>query len=148
MNPNKMKVKIKKLREKAVIPQYMSEGAACMDITAISWAYDAKLNRFIYQTGLAFEVPEGYYMDLRPRSNMTKKRCAIVNANGTLDSDYRGELMIVITNLDQDNHVPPYDSMERVCQMMILPYPKIEFEEVEELSDTARSSNGFGSTGV
>lgn len=143
-----MKIKVKKLNENAVIPKYMSTGAACMDITAIGVEYDSNMNRFIYHTGLAFEVPEGYYMDLRPRSNMTKKRCVIVNANGTLDSDYRGELMVIITNLDTDNYVQPYNVGDRVCQMMILPYPKVEFEEVDELSNTTRGEGGFGSTNV
>lgn len=143
---NNITVKVKKLNENAVIPKYMSAGAACVDITATSIEYDSKMNRFIYHTGLAFEVPKGYYMDIRPRSNMTKKRCAIVNANGTLDSDYRGELIIVITNLDVDNHVQPYDVGDRICQIMILPYPTIEFVEVDELSNTTRGEGGFGST--
>ena len=77
---------------------------------------------------------------------MTKKRCAILNANGTLDADYRGELLIVITNLDTGFNEQPYEVGDRICQIMILPYPKVEFIEVDELNDTDRGEGGFGST--
>jgi dUTP pyrophosphatase len=165
-----LQVKFKKLREDAVVPTYAMPGDACMDITAVDVEYDLQNDRYIYHTGLAFEVPEGYYMDLRPRSSNTKTDVYIPNAPGTLDSGYRGELLVVFKNRDKLPITPyltlshdqntvinayantisalaPYKVGERVCQMMILPYPKIELVEVTELSETERGDGGFGHTG-
>lgn len=165
-------VKIKKLNEKAIVPFYAKPGDACMDITAIDLEYDLKHDRFIYHTGLAFEVPEGYYMDLRPRSSNTKSDFYIANSPGTLDAGYRGELLVIYKRRDKVNiedflllfkgcdpnqvmnayvnsmlSIAPYVPGERVCQMMVLKRPEIVFEEVEELSETERGEGGFGSTG-
>lgn len=165
-------VKIKKLDEKAVIPFYAKEGDACMDITAIDLEYDLENDRYIYHTGLAFEVPNGYFMDLRPRSSNTKSDFYIPNAPGTLDTGYRGELLVVYKRRDKIAledfgmlfkgcepkktmsayinsmlSIAPYVPGERVCQMQVLPRPKVVFEEVEELSESERGEGGFGSTG-
>ena len=165
-------VKIKKLKDNAVIPFYAKPGDACMDITAIDLEYDLKNDRWIYHTGLAFEVPEGYYMDLRPRSSNTKTDFYIANAPGTLDTGYRGELLVIYKRRDKISledfakpfkgcssnqiltayvnsmlSIAPYVPGDRVCQLMVLPRPEVVFEEVEELSETERGEGGFGSTG-
>lgn len=169
---NEINIKCKQLDEKAVIPFYAKEGDACMDITAIDLEYDLKNDRYIYHTGLAFEVPEGYYMDLRPRSSNTKTDFYIANAPGTLDAGYRGELLVVFKRRDKialedfamlfkgcdPNQVmtayvnsmlsiAPYVPGDRVCQMQVLPRPNINIEVVEELSESERGEGGFGSTG-
>lgn len=169
---NEINIKCKQLDEKAVIPFYAKEGDACMDITAVDLEYDLKNDRYIYHTGLAFEVPEGYYMDLRPRSSNTKCDFYIANAPGTLDAGYRGELLVVFKRRDRialedfamlfkgcdPNQVmtayvnsmlsiAPYVPGDRVCQMQVLPRPKVNIEIVEELSESERGEGGFGSTG-
>ena len=169
---NEINIKCKQLDEKAVIPFYAKEGDACMDITAIDLEYDLKNDRYIYHTGLAFEVPEGYYMDLRPRSSNTKCDFYIPNAPGTLDAGYRGELLVVFKRRDKialedfamlfkgcdPNQVmtayvnsmlsiAPYVPGDRVCQMQVLPRPNVNIEVVEELSESERGEGGFGSTG-
>ena len=155
-----MKVKIKKLNENAVIPTYKHVGVDMgMDITAISYEYDVKYDRFIYHTGLAFEIPEGYGMLIFPRSSNTKTDCYLGNSVGILDSSYRGELLVVykpkdsfdilfpdgdrkLNILEMTNEYAPYAVNDKVCQIVILPYPQIEFEEVDELSDTERGTDG------
>ena len=169
---NEINIKCKQLDEKAVIPFYAKEGDACMDITAIDLEYDLKNDRYIYHTGLAFEVPEGYYMDLRPRRSNKKTDFYIANAPGTLDAGYRGELLVVFKRRDKialedfamlfkgcdPNQVmtayvnsmlsiAPYVPGDRVCQMQVLPRPKVNIEIVEELSESERGEGGFGSTG-
>ena len=144
-----MKVKVKKLNEDAVIPAYAhKDGDRGMDITAISVEYDKDHDRYIYHSGLAFEVPEGYGMLIFPRSSNTKTNAYLGNSVGILDSNYRGELMIVYKNRDFVNMTPPYNVGDRVAQIVIIPYPKIEFEEVDELNETERNSGGFGSTNL
>lgn len=143
-----MKVKIKKLNENAVIPQYAHPGVDMgMDITATSVEFDYKNQCFVYHTGLAFEVPEGYGMLIFPRSSNRKTEAYLANHVGILDSSYRGELMLMYKNRDADNHVQPYNIGDRIGQIVIIPYPQIEFEEVDELSKTERGEGGFGSTG-
>lgn len=151
-----MKVKIKKLNEKAVIPAYAQEGDAGMDVTCTSYEYDYGTSSWMYHTGLSFEVPKGYVMLIFPRSSNRKTDCYLANSVGVLDSGYRGELMLAFKNRDSilsgpfgaGNLVPPYTVGERVGQIMILPYPQIEFKEVAELSSTERGEGGFGSTGA
>lgn len=167
-----MKVKIKKLSENAVIPQYAKPGDAGMDVVATSINVTDKYIE--YGTGLAFEVPEGYVMLIFPRSSVSKYDLSLANAVGVLDSSYRGELKLRfkrnyrIENLPSEetddkftttsilwgedtknyriNACDWYDVGDRIGQIMILPYPIIEFEETDELSDTERGIGGFGST--
>ena len=143
-----MKVNIKKLDERAVIPQYAKPGDAGMDVTAVSIN---KTDDYIeYGTGLAFEVPEGYCMLIFPRSSNSKKDLLLCNSVGILDSGYRGELKLrfkrvynYFHGISEDKH---YEIGDRIGQIMIIPYPKIEFNEVNELSETERGAGGFGST--
>lgn len=144
-----MKVKIKKLNDFATIPQYATDGAAGMDITAISRTYDDDGN-IVYGTGLAFEIPEGYVGLLFPRSSNAKKDLLLSNSVGVIDSDYRGEVSFKFKSSYCDNHDDMdrvYNVGDKVGQMIIIPYPYIEWELTTELSETKRGKGGYGSTG-
>ena len=153
-----MEVKIKKLHPNAVIPKYESAGAAGMDLTATSKTYDDHGN-VVYGTGIAIQVPQGYYADLRPRSSISKYDLVLANSIGTIDSDYTGELIFkfkLVMNCQkfekakQDGsagfHLDVYNVGDRIGQIIIMPYPKIEFVEVDELDKTERGNGGFAST--
>jgi dUTP pyrophosphatase len=136
-----IKVKIKKLNPEANIPAYAKEGDAGLDLVAIS---KRETEKFIeYGTGLAIEIPEGHMGLLFPRSSISKKDLVLANSVGIVDAGYRGELLIRFKKLGEDN----YEVGERVVQLMVMPFPKINFEEVEELEDSSRGAGGFGSTG-
>jgi dUTP pyrophosphatase len=94
---------------------------------------------------LAVEVPKGYFMQLVARSSLNKKGFFIGNSVGIIDSDYRGEILVVFDIINQD--LPIYEVGERCCQMDIVPIIQVEFEEVRELSESKRGSKGFGSSG-
>ena len=146
-----MKVKIKKLHPSAIIPQYAQAGDAGMDLTATSLALD-DLN-LIYGTGLAVEIPQGYVGLLFPRSSISKRVLFQRNAVGVIDSGYRGEIMIKFgyykkNQNDLFNTSKVYEVGDRVAQLIIVPYPQIEFVLTEELSDSDRGNGGFGSTGT
>ena len=147
-----MKVKIKKLNESAVIPKYSKAGDAGMDLVATSKETD-KYGNIVYGTGLAFEIPKGYVGLLFPRSSISKYDMNLTNSTGVLDSGYRGEVFFKFKHPARFTAVPvdykptTYDVGDRIGQIIILPYPQIEFEEVEELSETDRGTGGFGSTG-
>lgn len=153
-----MQVKIKKLNENAVIPSYAKHGDAGMDITAISKSYD-EYGNVVYGTGLAFEIPQGYVGLLFPRSSNTKKDLILGNSVGVIDTGYRGEVVFkfkpsIIYTMDDDVDFVgvPYHSLgnyevgDRIGQIIIMPYPKVNFIEVDELSDSDRGIGGFGST--
>lgn len=139
-----MKIKIKKLNKKAVIPHYAKEGDAGMDLTATSVSID-EYGNYSYGTGLAFEIPKGYVGLLFPRSSNCKKDLLLSNSVGVLDSGYRGEVMFKFKNCGLQESV--YEVGERVGQIIILPYPEIEFISVDELSESERGDGGFGSSG-
>ena len=146
-----LEVKIKKLHKDAVITKYETIGSVGMDLTAVSKEYDEHGN-VVFGTGLAIQIPEGYYADLRPRSSISKYDLVLANSVGTIDSDYRGELILKFkpsvyfgVNRGDDDGVM-YDVGDRIAQLVILPYPKVYFVEVDELSDTERGTGGFGST--
>lgn len=142
-----MKVKIKKLVPEAVIPTYSTQGDAGMDLVAVSAVPNAAMmgNRsmYTYGTGLAFEIPEGYVGLIFPRSSVFRKEMLLTNSVGVIDSGYRGEVKANFYG-SAHNH---YRVGDRIAQMIIIPYPTIEFEEVDTLSETNRGSGGFGSTG-
>lgn len=142
-----MKVNIKKLNPNAKVPTYAKHGDAGMDLTAIAIEYDRTHDCFIYKTGLAIEIPEGYVGLIFPRSSNRKTRAYMTNHVGIIDSGYRGEIMITFKNRDCNDRSYPYAVNNRIAQLMILPYPNIEFNEVEELSQTERGEGGHGSTG-
>jgi dUTP pyrophosphatase len=140
-----MKVKIKKLHENAVIPSYSREGDAALDLTAVDITINELEDNTIAEVklGIAVEIPKGYVGLIYPRSSIVNKNCLFANSVGVIDSNYRGELMMkFFTGYDF-----AYIVGDRVGQLMIIPYPTIEFEEVEELSETNRGDQGFGSSG-
>lgn len=139
-----MKVKIKKLAESAVIPKYSKPGDAGLDLTAVTRELD-EYGNLVYGTGLAVEIPEGYVGLLFPRSSNSKTNLYLTNHVGIIDSGYRGQLMFKYKTVNFGNNV--YEVGDRVGQLIIIPYPSIEFEEVEELSSTERGTGGYGSTG-
>ena len=136
-----MKIKIKKLHPSAVLPAYAKLGDAGMDLTAVGIKEAGPY--ITYHTGLAIEIPKGYVGLLFPRSSVYKTSQTLTNSVGVIDSGYRGEIMMKFTQ--GINH---YCIGDRIGQIMIIPYPQIEFEEVEKLSETNRGSGGFGSTGA
>lgn len=139
-----MQVNIKRLDKNAVIPSYAKPGDAGMDLTAIHLEKD-EFNNFVYRTGLAIEIPTGFVGLIFPRSSNSKQDLYLTNHVGVIDSGYRGEIMIKFreTLSNTSNY---YGVGERVAQLMIIPYPSIEFQEVEQLSETERGTGGFGHT--
>lgn len=148
-----MKVKIKKLVPEAVIPAYAKPGDAGMDLTAISYDYKSDIDCHVFGTGLAIEIPEGHVGLIFPRSSNRKTNAYMCNHVGVIDSGYRGEIMVSFKNRDtiEEDMIPqltaPYSIGNKIAQLIIIPYPNIEFEEVEELSDSERGTSGHGSTG-
>jgi len=139
----KLKVKFKKLHDKAVIPTIANPGDAGSDLTATSIEHE--LNSIIrYGTGIAIEIPIGYVGLIYPRSSIYKKQLVLSNCVGVIDSGYRGELMLRFWG---DREAEIYKVGDRIGQLVIMPIPSVEFEEVEELEDTERGEGGFGSTG-
>jgi dUTP pyrophosphatase len=132
------------------LPTYGTPGAAGMDLRA-AIPEDAPITlapgeRAMVPTGLSIAVPEGFEAQVRPRSGLAVKHgISCVNTPGTIDSDYRGEVHVVLINLGQE----PFTLRrgERIAQMVIAAYARVEWEEVEALTETARGAGGFGSTG-
>ena len=142
-----MNVKIKRLDSNAKIPTYANPGDAGMDIYATSMKFTE--DYIEYGTGLSFEVPEGYVMLIFPRSSISNKDLVLTNSVGVLDSGYRGELRFRFKKLREPGklRMDLYNPGDKIGQIMIIPYPTIEFEEVESLSDSVRGVGGFGSSG-
>lgn len=164
----KLKIKIKKLSPESKIPSYSKQGDAGLDLTATSKEFDEHGN-IVYGTSLAVEIPYGYVGLLFPRSSNAKYDLLNTNAVGVIDSGYRGEIMMKYkSTLVKDSprgleygiyvkdnrgiirgHIglKQYNIGDRIGQLIIMPYPKIEFEEVEELTETERGEGSYGSTG-
>ena len=133
----------------AEIPEYKTEGAAGCDVCAFI-PESVKLapgKRAIIPTGLFFEIPEGYEIQVRPRSGLAAKNgITVLNTPGTIDSDYRGELKIILINLgDEDFSI---NNGDRIAQIVIAPVTQAQFVKTDVLSETERGDKGFGSTGV
>ncbi|MBR5744707.1 MAG: dUTP diphosphatase [Muribaculaceae bacterium] len=131
------------------LPQYATVSAAGMDLRA---SLDEPitlrpLERRLIPTGLRIELPQGYECQIRPRSGLALKYgISIVNAPGTIDADYRGEIGVILINLsDTDFIVNPG---ERICQMVVAPYTRVAWQQVDELGATDRGEGGFGHSGV
>jgi dUTP pyrophosphatase len=148
MRPVTPRIQIKKLRSDAILPRYMTEDAAGMDLCA---ALDAPVTiapgkRAAIATGIAVAIPRGYEGQLRPRSGLAREHgVTLANSPATIDADYRGPLVVVLSNLG-DAPVT-IEARQRIAQMVIAPVLQAQIEEVEELSATARGEGGFGSTG-
>jgi len=137
-----MQVNIKKLHPDAVIPKYAKPGDAGLDLTAIDVIADG--STLTYKTGLAVEIPPWHVGLLFPRSSVYKTGQTLTNCVGVIDSGYRGEIMLKYT---LSPYAKEYGIGDRVGQLLIIPYPKIEFNEVDDLTSTERGSGGYGSTG-
>ena len=137
-----MEIKIKKLHPDAVIPTYSSAGAACFDLVAFGCSLGS--GRVVVDTGLAFEIPEGYEMVVRPCSRLAFKD-GIHTFSGTIDSDFRGSVKVLLVSEDGDTVY--VETGQRVAQAVIQPVQRVSFAEVGELSDTIRGEGGFGSSG-
>lgn len=143
-----MKIKIKKLHKDAVIPTYSRHGDAGLDITCINRTYDNKERYYEYDTGLSIEIPYGYVGLIFPRSSISKYDLSLSNAVGVIDSGYRGEIKFRFKETTDRESVfrAVYKKGDKVGQLIILPFPEVQLEEVVELSDSERGIGGFGST--
>ena len=143
------KIAVKKLDERAVLPTYGSEFAAGADLYAIT---DGEIviapnETKLIHTGLSMEIPEGYAGFIYARSGLASKRgLAPANKVGVVDADYRGEVMVALHN--HSNVEQSITHGERIAQLVIAPFLKVDFEETDELGDTVRGVGGFGSTGT
>ncbi len=144
-----MEVKVTKLNAQAKIPAYMSQGASGCDVSA---CLEVPLSvapgkRVAVSTGLKFEIPEGFEIQVRPRSGLAfKQGLTVINAPGTIDSDYRGELKVLLVNHGEETiQIGPGD---RIAQLVLQRVEPIVWKESDTLSSTDRSHCGFGSTGV
>ena len=140
-----MQVKIKKLNPNAVIPTYAKSGDAGMDLVATKIISNTTFD-VTYGTDLAMEIPKGFVGLIFPRSSIRKYELILSNSVGVIDSGYRGELQATFKKENGLDSLA-YKVGDRIAQIMIIPHPEIEFEEVDDLSDTERGDGGFGSTG-
>lgn len=140
-----MNVRIKKLHNDAVMPVYATNGSAGFDLSALEEVLIYAGQTLVVKTGLAFSIPEGYEMQIRPRSGVTVKTKLRV-ALGTIDSDYRGEVGIIVDNIGDD--LKRIGKGERIAQAIISPIKQASFQLVDDLDATDRGLGGFGSTGL
>lgn len=149
-----MKIKIKTLSHfdsSFSLPGYKTAEAAGADIQA-SFSEKTKIiikpmERVLIPTGLAFEIPAGFEIQVRPRSGLSLKTgLLVVNSPGTIDSDYRGELQVIMGNLSDKEEIINHG--DRIAQIILAPILQAEFEKVENLQDSVRGAGGFGSTGL
>lgn len=139
-------VKIKKLHPSAVPPKYATKGSAGFDLAVLKEVTIPARSRVLAKTGLSLEIPEGYELQVRPRSGTSLKTAlSIANSPGTIDSDYRGEIGLILENTGDVDLI--VGAGERVAQGVLAAVIQAEFQEVEELSETERGTGGFGSTG-
>ena len=143
-----MKINIKKLHSDAVIPTYAKAGDAGMDMYAIANGEADKHGNMVYHTGIAMEIPDGHVGLIYPRSSVSKTPHSLRNHVGVIDSGYRGEVIFKFGWVESSSiETQVYDKGDRIGQIMIMPYPKVEFVEAAYLSETDRGDGGFGSTG-
>lgn len=141
-----IRVKIKKLRDEAIIPSYSHDGDSCVDLYSIEEAVLNPLSRRLIHTGLSMAIPKGYEGLIRPRSgNALKRGITVLNTPGTIDSNYRGEIGVILYNATRDQIY--IHEGDRIAQMAFKEVPKVEFDICDELDDTNRGVGGFGSTG-
>lgn len=145
----KILLKILKLNENVSVPNYQTDGASGMDLSAfLTESVTLKpLERRLIPTGLKIELPKGFEAQIRPRSGMSIKHgITLINCVGTIDEDYRGEVCVPIVNISNEEFT--IHNQDRIAQMVIAPVTKATIEVVTELSDTRRGEGGFGSTGT
>ena len=143
-----MKVKVIN-RSSNPLPQYATDLAAGLDVRADNPEPIVlkPLGRAMVPTGLFLEIPAGYEVQVRPRSGLAaKKGISVLNAPGTIDADYRGEVCVILVNLSSVDFV--VERGERIAQLVLARHERVEWESVEKLADSARGEGGFGSTGT
>jgi len=143
------KIQIKKLSNEVLTPKYETSGSSGMDIAAYI-ERDIIINpgeKALIPTGFSLSVPRDYEVQIRPRSGLAvKKGVTVLNTPGTIDSDYRGEIKVILINLSKDEF--SVKNGERIAQMVVCPIKQVIVEEVKELTETIRGIGGFGSTGT
>ncbi|WP_024787075.1 dUTP diphosphatase [Lebetimonas sp. JH369] len=141
-----MVLKVKKLSDEAIIPDYQSEEAAGFDLHSADDVIIKPGERRLIKTALAFEIEKGYEIQIRPRSGLAYKHgITVLNTPGTIDSDYRGEIKVLLINLSDEEF--KIKKGERIAQAVVAPVVQAKIVEVDDLNDTKRGSGGFGSTG-
>lgn len=141
-----MDLKVKRLTPDALIPTYATDGSGCFDIYSSS--NGGVYNSLVCDTGLSFEIPEGFVMLIFSRSGHGfKNDVRLSNCVGVIDSDYRGELKVKLSNDSKKLRGLYVNKGDRIAQGIVIPYPKVKFIEVDELTSTERGVGGFGSTG-
>lgn len=141
-------VKIVLLNENTELPTYATPGSACVDLRAnITEPLEITCNqRVLIPTGVKIGLPAGYEAQVRPRSGMALKHgISVYNTPGTIDSDYTGEISVILINLNDTAFI--VEPNMRIAQMLVVPVPKIEWQEVDTLDVTTRGEGGYGSTG-
>ena len=143
-----VKVLLKRLNPKAQIPKYKTDGSSGMDLMAFleNSVKIAPNNSALIPTGISVAIPNDVEIQIRPRSGLAaKSKISVLNTPGTIDSDYRGEIKVILFNHGSDEFI--VNNKDRVAQMILMPILKMDFEEVDNLPKTIRGSGGFGSTG-
>ena len=143
-----VKILIKKINKEVITPKYKTDGSSGVDLTAfLEKKVVIKPNRLeLIPTGLQVAIPEELEIQIRPRSGLAaKENIGVLNSPGTIDSDYRGELKIILFNHGNKDFI--INNGDRIAQMVLVPILKMEFEEVDSLPNTVRGQGGFGSTG-
>lgn len=141
-----MKIKVKRLSDRVNLPKYQTDGAVGFDLEAQDEVVIKSGNSALISTGLAFELPFGYELQIRPRSGLALKHSiTVLNSPGTIDSDYRGELKVILINHSKEDFKIRVG--DRVAQAVVNRVEIADFVEVDELSKTERDDKGFGSTG-
>ena len=143
------KILIKRLSKEVSLPKYETSGSSGMDLSA-NINSDVNIepgNSAIIPTGLAISIPKGFEVQIRPRSGLAaKQKISVLNTPGTIDADYRGEIKVILINLN--NKTFEVQKGLRIAQMVVCPVIKAQIQEVDELNDTVRGKGGFGSTGI
>ena len=143
---DKPMIEVKRLDKDLPLPKYETQGAVGMDLCADENAMLSRGTVRIVPTGIAVAIPEGWEIQIRPRSGLAAKAgVTVVNAPGTIDQDYRGEIKVILTKIS--NGVVDIKKGDRIAQMVVCPVGIASLVEVDELSDTERGEDGFGSTG-
>ena len=142
-----VKLLIKKLQKNIILPEYKTDGSSGMDLMA-NVEQTVKIlpgEKKIISTGIMVAIPEQYEIQIRPRSGLAAKNgISVLNTPGTIDSDYRGEIKVILINLGKD--IFEINKNDRIAQMIVCPIIKVELKEVESLPETVRGVGGFGST--
>ena len=142
-----IKILIKRLSKEVSLPKYETSGSSGMDLGSNIGGNISPGKIAIIPTGLALSIPKGFEAQIRPRSGLAaKKKISVLNTPGTIDSDYRGEIKVILINLGEE--IFKVEKGLRIAQMVFCPIVQAQFREVDDLNETERGKGGFGSTGT